>query len=73
LAAGLTSACPQIEVKDHPASSGVRFGQQVESQPLLAARPELPLQISSYPDYSQYCIGNEPINWPKMTFVEPRD
>ena len=30
LTAGLTSICLQTEVKDHPASLGVTFGQHVE-------------------------------------------
>ena len=46
--------------KDHPASLGMTCGQNVEyPSRCCLSRPGLPLQINSYPNFSQYWVGTD--------------
>ena len=59
---GLIFDCLQTEEKDHLASFGVACGQRVGSpNRCWISRPGLPLQISSYQNSSERCVGIGPI------------
>ena len=61
--AGLTFTCAQTEVNDNPVSLRVTYGQHVEPpSPCSRSRPELHLQIRSYPKFSLCWIGTDSIH-----------
>ena len=57
---GLTSTCPQKDVKDHPTTLGVSCDQHVDSPSHYSiCRPELPLKNRSYPNSSRWSISSD--------------
>ena len=64
--ADLTFTCLKTEVKDHPISLGVTYGQHVELPGRCwLSKLQLPTQIISYPNYSRW-VGTDTIYWLKI-------
>ena len=61
LTVGLTFTCLQTEVNDHLSCLEVTW-----SAYWWFFKSELPLQMSSYQNFSRCWIGTDPIQWPKI-------